>query len=354
MAHLVVAVGRGVGRQLGCDQRQVEGAGQAEGGRHLDRAGPAGEAPGLLVARTQVGGARRRQPPLDLVEAAPGPHRGQGGGQAPPGRGGVVDVVGGHERQPGPGGQGGEGVVAGDVERVAVVAQLDGHVGRPELVDQAVELVGGGRRPVVDQGPGHEALAAPGEHQPVALVHLLPVDARVVGLALLAPGQLAGADGGGQAGVALRPPGQHQQVVALGVGLAVLRLAQAAGQLGAEDRGHPHRPGRLGEADDPVEPVVVGQRQRAEAQAGGLLRQLLGVAGPVEEAEVGVAVQLGVGRRPGRAAEPVGGLVLGPPVGPGRAVAPVGAVGHGRAPARHTGRVGQHALELTPRHAAGC
>ena len=39
---------------------------------------------------------------------------------------------------------------------------------------------------------------------------------------------------------------------------------------------------------------MVGERDRLQAQAGGLLGQLLGVARPVEEAVVGVRVQLGV------------------------------------------------------------
>ncbi len=39
---------------------------------------------------------------------------------------------------------------------------------------------------------------------------------------------------------------------------------------------------------------MVGDRQRLQPEPGGLLGQLLGVAGAVEEREVGVAVQLGV------------------------------------------------------------
>ena len=47
---------------------------------------------------------------------------------------------------------------------------------------------------------------------------------------------------------------------------------------------------------------MVGEGQRLEPEPGRLLGQLLGVRGAVEEAEVGVAVQLGVRRyaRPGR------------------------------------------------------
>ena len=40
---------------------------------------------------------------------------------------------------------------------------------------------------------------------------------------------------------------------------------------------------------------MVGQRERAVAVLHGAIDQLLGVRGPVEEREGGVAVQLGVG-----------------------------------------------------------
>jgi hypothetical protein len=68
-------------------------------------------------------------------------------------------------------------------------------------------------------------------------------------------------------------------------------------ELGAEDRGQTHRLGCHCEADDPVEAVVVGDGERGEPQPGGFVDQLLGVAGTVEEREVGVTVQLRVPHR---------------------------------------------------------
>ena len=65
---------------------------------------------------------------------------------------GVVGVGGGDDVDAGPDGELGEGVVAVRVERVAVVAQLDGHVVAPEGGDQRVELPGGGRRAVALEG----------------------------------------------------------------------------------------------------------------------------------------------------------------------------------------------------------
>ena len=53
-----------------------------------------------------------------------------------------MDVVGGHEVDAGPQGELGQRVVAGGVERVAVVPQLDGDVGAAEQRDQPGELVG--------------------------------------------------------------------------------------------------------------------------------------------------------------------------------------------------------------------
>ena len=133
----------------------------------------------------------------------------------------------------------------------------------------------------------------------------------------LLPGQVAEAQRAGQPGVALRPVGQQQQVRA--VGIRGVRIGHPAGgdlgervrfrtrrprrglesgrerDLGTEHRRQPDRPGRLGEADDAVEAVVVGDGEGVEPEPGSLGGQLLGVRGPVEEGEVGVAVELGVG-----------------------------------------------------------
>ena len=88
------------------------------------------------------------------------------------------------------------------------------------------------------------------------------------------------------------------------VGGAGLWLSwQVEGELGPEDGGDLERLGRLGEADDAVEAVVVGDGERGQAESRRLLHQLLGVRRPVEEAEVRVAVQLGVGDRVGAAGE---------------------------------------------------
>ena len=72
---------------------------------------------------------------------------------------------------------------------------------------------------------------------------------------------------------------------------------RAERDLGAEHGRQPNGTRRLGEADNAVETIVIGDRQRFEAEAGSFLCQLLGMRSTVEEREVGVAVQLGVRHR---------------------------------------------------------
>ena len=97
-----------------------------------------------------------------------------------------------------------------------------------------------------------------------------------------------------QTGVAGRVPRQHHQVGTFGVGHAGLGPGEAQGDLGAEDRRQAGCTGCLGETDHPVHAVVVGNRQGGEAEVDRLFDQFLGVRGAVQEAEVRVAVQLGV------------------------------------------------------------
>ena len=316
VVHLGQTVGARERREGRGDQRQVEGGGSTDLGGQLHDARVAGEAAALLGTGAEVGTGRRRQPRVELGQAAPGPHGGQRGGQAALGRRGVVGVGGGDATDVVAGGQLGQGVVAGRVERVAVVPQLDEDAVAPEGVDQPVQLAAGSGRAVVDECPGHGSLAAAGQRPHVAGGVAGDVGQRELRRPLL-PCQVAEAERAGQAAVAGGAVGQQQQVVAVGVGGVVVgdaaggdlgeRVAlvlgragfggQAGGEgdLGAEHGRQADGPGRFGEPDDAVEAVVVGEGEGVEAQAGGLGGQLLGVGGTVEEREVGVAVQLGVG-----------------------------------------------------------
>ena len=128
--------------------------------------------------------------------------------------------------------------------------------------------------------------------------------------ALLATGEVALTDGAGEAGVALRITGEGDQVGpgrirspgarrrrhatdARGARIARDVGATAGqGELDTEDGRYSHFFCRLGKAHHPVEPVVVGQRQRPELEAGSLRDELLGVGGTVEETEIRMAVEL--------------------------------------------------------------
>ena len=155
-------------------------------------------------------------------------------------------------------------------------------------------------RPVGGQGRAHRPLAAAGQHQPVAAPALGQLGQVVDRAALLVAAQVRVGHRRGEPVVALDAAGQHQQVVPLGVGYAVLRAAQPQRELGAVDGPQPGgRVGRrrLGQHRRAVEAVVVGDRQAVQPEPDRLLHQLRRRRRAVEEAEVAVAVQLGV-RRP--------------------------------------------------------
>ena len=182
--------------------------------------------------------------------------------------------------------------------------QLHGHVLPAEGLGQPVELPPGGGRPGAGEGPGDSPLPAAGEDQPVAPVPVPQVFEGARRAALGPPGQMGLGDGPTEPAVALGVAGQDHQVGPHRVGGARPgRRPHGAGgrrgpgdqsELGSEDGGQPHGPGRLGETDHPVEAVVIGEGEGAQPEPGRLGHQLLGVRGAVEEAEVGVAVQLGV------------------------------------------------------------
>jgi hypothetical protein len=272
-----------------------------------------------------------------------------------------VGVGGGHRIEAGLHRQGGQPVVAHRVERVAVVPQLDGQVVAAEGIDQLAEAPAGGDGALVLECGGHRALATAGEHEPVAPVghgRAGASDAAQVGEGEAGPALLAAelgvADGPGQQRVAAGIAGEHHQVAFVGtgprVGLPHRHRAAPEGQLAAEDGGQAQLAGRLGHAHHAVEAVVVGDGQRLEAEAGGLLGQGLGRAGAVEEAEVAVAVQLGVGHRAGAAAHRRGRLVGLALARPRRAVAAV-AGEHGLATLPGgQGRVTEPLLQLPPGH----
>ena len=271
---------------------------------------------------------------------------------------------------------------------MAVVPQFHQHPVAPEQLHQSAQLAGRGGGAFVHQCRRHRALPAPGEHPPVPGHGIGDVVQPEHRHALL-PREVPEAERASETGVAGGAVGEHHEVLAvrvgrmrvgqeagghlaLGVGLtaspATTRTREARGErdLGAEHGGQPHRPCRLGEADDAVEAVVVGEGQSLQTQTMGFLHQLLGVRRAVEEGEVAVAVQLrvrhahhiGPHERLGgiRVVERISGRFVGLSF-----ATPCGSVatrvprrrprGAPIAPALRRGLPGQKALDLRPWHA---
>jgi hypothetical protein len=117
-----------------------------------------------------------------------------------------------------------------------------------------------------------------------ALVPLLEeslVEARVQALVRVRRGEEAA-----EVAVAARLLDEERDVRAVG-----------EGHLGAGDRTQAERPGRVGELERAVDPVVVGERERVVAELDGARGELLGQGGAVEERVGRVAVELGVLRQ---------------------------------------------------------
>ena len=167
-----------------------------------------------------MGAAGRRQPAVQFLEGATGPHGGHDGRQAATGEVVVVDVVGGHRRDPGRHGQPGQSLVPACIDGVAVVPELYGHPVSAEPGHQVVEDTTGSRRTIADEGGGYSPLATACEHHPGSVSlpsrSLVQPGQHVEGepRMALAAGQLRLGDGSTQAGVPVRPLGQHHQMVA--------------------------------------------------------------------------------------------------------------------------------------------
>ncbi len=152
-----LTVGQGNGGSDRGDELEVERRRPADLSGEFDHAGIAGEAPLHLGARAQVGTGRCRQPGVELSEAAAGAHRGERGRELALGGRGVVGVRRGDDADAALQGELDERVVAGRVERVAVVPELDQHTVAAERLDHPIELAPGDRRAVLDERRRHES-----------------------------------------------------------------------------------------------------------------------------------------------------------------------------------------------------
>ena len=91
----------------------------------------------------------------------------------------------------------------------------------------------------------------------------------------------------------------------VGLALAVGHRPPGDVRLDADDRLDPRGPAGLVEGDRAVQGAVVGQGQRVESVALGLFDQLGDAAQPVEQAELGVDVEMReIVRRDGQVGSP--------------------------------------------------
>ncbi len=155
--HRGVSIGHLLLRQRGlrAPQRECELVGERDGA--LDGSGIPGEPVAHLASRSQVRGARGRQPPVQLVEAAARPHGGDRRREVPLTGGGVVHIAGRDDGKPALGGQRGQRIVVVGVERVAVVDELDVDVARGRTRSRACQALSLDRR----WSPSRPAPAAP-------------------------------------------------------------------------------------------------------------------------------------------------------------------------------------------------
>ncbi len=117
---------------------------------------------------------------------------------------------------------------------------------------------------------------------------------------LLPACQLGLSDRLSQPVIALLTSGQHQQMRPDRVRLPGLWLGQFQAEFGAEHGAHRQLLGGLGEADDAIQPVMVGDRQGMQPEPLGLDGQFRRTGGPVQEGERGMGMQFGIGHRIGR------------------------------------------------------
>ena len=214
-----------------------------------------------------------------------------------------------------------------------VVAQLDGEVAVGEVASPRPRGVESGRFVAGEEKPRHEPVATAGEADevPARLVERGRDQRALEDRELLLAGQVASAHEPREGRVAVDVARDEDEMISrhrsgvelAGPASARLRAAQWIVQpptamrepqlvIGARDRhleaddranrAQARRARGLGlglgrglvEADRGVEAGVIGDRDRRHADHGRPCHELLGVAGAVEEAEVGVRVELAV------------------------------------------------------------
>ena len=152
-------------------------------------------------------------------------------------------------------------VVVTGIGGSAMIGQLDHDIVDTEEINQVMELGLSLSHPL-DQALPHCSLPTSGEDSPVLVGHLgqmVEIMDRMPFLPTL--GQIGVREGIGQAAIALRAVGQHEQVAAHRISHPVLRLRHSNGQLRPDDGGKTTGFSRFSHSDDPVETVMISQGQ---------------------------------------------------------------------------------------------
>ena len=199
----------------------------------------------------------------------------------------VVHVAGGDERQPGALGELREQRIDAGLRLEPRVLNLDVGVVLAEDLDEPVEVGGRVAGPVFLERLGDAAGETAGERdEPLGVgVEQLPVDARLVVVALeVTEGREL--DQVGVTGVV----GSEQRQVCIALGLSAPVVGDV--DLAADDGPDTVLRGLLGELDSPGEGAVVGERNRGHFELGSTSSKRGNPASPVEDAVLGVDVQV--------------------------------------------------------------
>ena len=242
--------------------------------------------------------AQRGKVTGSLVHRVPSPDRTHGHGQPAAGRLGEVSAGGGDDAD-GPNlrrQRRRSDRIALVVAGMPVVGELDADPVAAEPVHQIGKRLGRRIRPALGKRLADMAFAASGQNVPVPAGGLGQRVVVVVQLAFLTARQMRLRELARQPPVSLRAAGEHQQMRSRRVGV-LGSVTPAQRQFSAEHRGHLQFLGGLGEAHHPVEPVVIGQRDRAQVETDSLLDEFLRRAGTVEEAVRRMRVQFRIRHR---------------------------------------------------------
>src|SRR5690606_2874060 len=178
----------------------------------------------------------------------------------------------------------GESIITAGVLRVTMIYELDDNLILTEQIDQTAKRGDGvsAGKPLT-----YATLAAAGENRPVPLSARSEIVEVIDRPTLLAASQLRPGDGAGEAVIALHPSGEDEQMLSGGIGNTVLGCGQPQGQFGAEDGLQLHTAGigSLGEARGAVEAVMIGDRERSEAEPLRLSDQIFWRRCPVKKGE---------------------------------------------------------------------